>query len=522
MERKKFLKLGKILFCLFLLINFLEYTNVFAEINQQYDVGLLTNTNDGDENSLLSVIGDVVLPIVLPVFTIIETLVSQIMKAITNQKFFPWGDMIVYNAVPILDINFINPSNGSLFKSIHGVETAIGTTVKSTYFSILAICIGFLGVAVAINVIKLMISTIAGEKAKYKEMINKTLLTIVLIFGMHYLIAFVFYANEQLVNVASELTVKLVGEDTAKKAKTNIDDANDKDNERIVENFFDDCDHTSWWSPITVAKKVVKEFFNWLSGLFSDDDDDDKTVTIEGKERDEKKGNKPFPSKKDFINYIKETESGIDVASFLLKDYTYRRDRVWSVKGNDSNQFSQNWWGPLRSLGNTALWVTGIMDTGLLGLQNLYNDVTYVCVHMYNAKVIKNSDDYEGLVEYYMDIINDPSKSEDERKGANTALLYVNAYYKYVYDGDDKNVNGVETIISNLGNYFKQNIYYTDVKGGKWSPTKFNVMPCILYCTFVLQSLMFLFSYVKRLFYVIILSLFGPVTVIYDYIMKSL
>ncbi len=520
MKRKNVLILGKILICIYFLIGILNYSSVFAEVNSQYDYGLVNNTNDGDSNSLLSVIGDIVLPAVLPTFTILESIISEIMKTTTDVKFFPWADMIVYNAVPILDINFINPTNGSLFKDIHGKETVIGKVVRSTYFSVLSICLGFLGLAVAINVIKLMVSTIAGEKAKYKEMINKTVITILLLFGLHYLISFVFYVNEQMVEVASNLTVKMIGEDVAKKAKTNIDDANNKDNEQIVENFFKDADHTSWWSPVTIAKKVAKEFFNWLLGLFSKDDDE---ITIEGSDRDEKKHNKPFPSKKEFIGYIKDDyPEGIDVAAFLLKDYTYRRDVVWSVKGNDSNQFNQNWWGPLRALGNTTLWVTGIMDTGLLGLQNLYNDVRYICASMYNAKIIQSNKDYEDLVEYYMKIINDPTKSDDDKKNANRALLFVNAYYKYVYDGEDKDLNNIQTMVANLGKYFRDNIYYTNVKAGEWSPKSFNVIPCILYMIFILQSIMFLFSYVKRLLYVIILALIGPATIIYDYITGSL
>ena len=91
----------------------------------------------------------------------------------------------------------------------------------------------------------------------------------------------------------------------------------------------------------------------------------------------------------------------------------------------------------------------------------------------------------------------------------------------YVYDGNDKKSLSASSMIENLGEYFKRNSYYVDIEGGKWSPTTFNVIPSILYCVFVLQSFMFLFSYIKRLLYVVILSMLGPVTVIYDYIAKG-
>ena len=75
--------------------------------------------------------------------------------------------------------------------------------------------------------------------------------------------------------------------------------------------------------------------------------------------------------------------------------------------------------------------------------------------------------------------------------------------------------------MSNLGNYFRENSYYIDVDNGDWSPRSMNVITSILYCVLVVQSIMFLFAYMKRFFYAIILSVMGPVAVLYDYVMKS-
>lgn len=88
-------------------------------------------------------------------------------------------------------------------------------------------------------------------------------------------------------------------------------------------------------------------------------------------------------------------------------------------------------------------------------------------------------------------------------------------------------------IIANLGAFFKQSAYvYTteEVKtgtGGKeevitgWRASKLSVTGALLYAIFIFQSCMYLLMYVKRLFYVMMLSMFGPIVVIYDFFMKS-
>lgn len=91
----------------------------------------------------------------------------------------------------------------------------------------------------------------------------------------------------------------------------------------------------------------------------------------------------------------------------------------------------------------------------------------------------------------------------------------------------------VNDIIANLGGFFKQSAYvYTSKKSttndeGKtevitgWRASKVSVTGALLYGIFVFQSCMYLIMYVKRLFYVLMLSMFGPIVVIYDFFMKS-
>lgn len=533
MKREKFnFKFATIFALLVIFVIGYSSTTIYGMTNQQYKLPTFSyNTDDG--GNLLTVIADILMPVIFPIFTLIQDIVSMIMKIFTGSFFFPWADKIIYNTIPFLDVNFINPSAGSLFLKGDGVTfTAIGNTVRSIYFTVLTLSLVFLSLCVAINAIKMLVSSLPSAKARYKELINSTVITVVLIFGMHYLISFVFYINEQLVQVASNLTTQIISPDTVVAANDAIDAAEEANNEQIVENFFEYCDETAWFSPVTIAKKVAKELVNllddlidWVSGLFSDDDDDDAKVKLSAQDvRDSY--DDVFPSKKDFISYFKDEskvgEHGIDVAAYLIKDYYYRDLYLWSVAGNDTNKFSNGGiGGTLTSLSNTLLWGTGIIDTGLNGLQNLYGSTYYVCTTMKAQNAITSAKDYQNKTNILVETLYSDTATDKEKNTARIIKLYYDAYYRYIYEGDDKSDASIKNIVSGLGEYFLRQSYYTDVDKGDWSPTTFSVIPSILYCIFVVQSFFFLYSYIKRMFYVIILALIGPIVVVYDYVMKS-
>lgn len=144
----------------------------------------------------------------LQVGHLVEGLVAWLMgllggKGVENAS-FPWSDQIIFNAIPILDVNFINPDKGSLF-SIGAGTGNIGTVVRNVYFTGISLAIGFLGIVVAVMSIRMAISTIAAVKAQYKESIVNLLTTLVLIFGLHFLLSGLFYVNEKMVEVASTI-----------------------------------------------------------------------------------------------------------------------------------------------------------------------------------------------------------------------------------------------------------------------------------------------------------------------------
>lgn len=208
---KKFKKILILLFICFsvcTLFNYFPDNIVYAEINTNYGNPSATtvdsSANEQGGNGLLGLVG-----IAIYSFgTLIEWITSNIMGLFTGTSFFPWADRIIFNNVSMLDVNFINPAEGSLFRDTTGFTT-IGNAVRGVYFTGISIALGFLGIVVAVMAIKIALSTIASEKAKYKESIKDWITAIILIFGMHYVLAFTFYLNEKLVEVASQIVLNM-------------------------------------------------------------------------------------------------------------------------------------------------------------------------------------------------------------------------------------------------------------------------------------------------------------------------
>ncbi len=84
-------------------------------------------------------------------------------------------------------------------------------------------------------------------------------------------------------------------------------------------------------------------------------------------------------------------------------------------------------------------------------------------------------------------------------------------------------------LIANLGAFFKKAAFTYNTKTNDdgteeitgWRASKISVTGALLYAIFVFQSCIYFLTYVKRLFYIIMLSMFGPLVVIYDFFLKS-
>ena len=548
----------------------------------------------------------------------IENIGASLMKLFTGSYVFPYSDKIIFNTIPILDVNFINPANGSFFKDSDGNWTDLGKIIRNIYFTILAISLSFLTLLIGVIAIRLAISTIASEKAKYKEAIINFLTCIILLFGLHFLLSFTFYVNEKLVEVASSAMKSMLstGGDEFVQSLQALADEN---NEAIAENFTKVATEKCFLSKIPIIGQlyqglldtihaignVVNKIWNFFTGK-SDEEDEISQEQL----------GDMYPNKETYANELlkggpKNGEVRKNVMAYLLKQEYYRSTYLKWIKGNDTNSLNKGGLGGVcRNILITLNDVFGVADTGYKALRTLYtsvifitfvpkddNDIPYKSTldeaieknggdptktqdsdeglsadkvkhfelekGQYLSSQIKSTEDYlayKDAVEADLTKVDNSDEecedkikeleakkkkgglSSDEEKKINDQIsaaedeiemnkehrlacylnsIYADAYYLYVYEGDDKIQPTTDEFVSELGNYFKQTSWYVDTENDDWSPTTINFVSVACYAVFIFQSLLFFFAYAKRFFYVVILSMLGPVVVVYDYMAKS-
>lgn len=470
-EKRKVLKI--VVCILFLFLVFMNVNqNIFAAVNTSYGENTAVNEPDLDkkvkDNMLLDVLGK----FIYGVASMIEYLVGKIFEGLTGNNMFPWADKVIFNTVPLLDVNFLNPDSKSLFGS-SDTPTMIATIVRSTYFTVLSLAIAFLGIVVGIMAIKLAVSAIASEKAKYKEAISNWLLAIVLLFTMHYALSFMFFANEKMVEVASSILTDNIKDSDIANVLESVNSIEDK--KLVVNNFIDKQLNTNLG-------------FDWISDLFANDDDLYAHVKQDLTESDQK----------------------IEIAYYLLNNSGYKTTTLTNARGVHTGF----WQSAQRFLGEA------FDNLGKPALLCLYCDV----------KIAVGTDEEINEVKDFIDSQSDLTVSSYDVRdfknstAANEKAIY-NAWKQFSENGETSG-SSVGNVISSMGQYFKESAWSipTNSAGVKtgWDATNVSLQGAILYAIFVVQSMMFFFAYMKRFFYVIILAMLAPLVIIYDFFTKSI
>lgn len=580
-------KTYKIIICISLVIMlFASFGNVFGATNQNYKPTVSVSENALDSKIKSSVLLDTLANMINAVASLAESLLGGVFKTLTKENIFPWADRIIFNGIGFLDINFLNPDEHSLFLMVNEngktVPSILGDVVRQVYSTVFSLAILFLGVAVGIMAIRLAISTIAAEKAKYKQAIVNWATCIVMLFLMHYILAFVFWVNEQMVQIASGIL-----KDTITKSGLNEVDFSEALNavvepEQRVQNFFES------------AKSMPTATLTFSGGL---------------KFLEKISANANVNS---IANNILSDKTKTEVANRLLQNSEYVSKRLVYV---DDNAGKDVWKRFMQDIGQTNLMMANI---GVPRLEYDVNDAAainklsdndkkaamnrgyyevnghrlYITPEAYLknsgdlnadianfAKCVSKKEDAEELFNFYssnpgykLNSGDNPNKWQSDFNTAWKVLSNVSGlgFVNFIENQTDyieqariiqtisadegakrsiaearvradsrviSAATGVKAsttdIIANLGQFFKQSAYvYTteeveDESGGKkevvtgWRASKVSVTGALLYAIFLFQSCMYFITYVKRLFFVIMLSMFGPLVVIYDFFMKS-
>lgn len=178
--------------------------SVYAEINAEASPetlgdALLDGLTEGVVNASFAGLATLLSILAMALFLLLDLVFGV---AATHSIAYPFPDKVIFNKVAILDPNFTSPASGSITSEIQGI-------INSSFLSLQSIAISVFAIAAMIMGIKLALTTIAAEKAKYKQAISKWLIGIIVLFMLRYIIAGVFYLNEEIVKSVSTSAVNI-------------------------------------------------------------------------------------------------------------------------------------------------------------------------------------------------------------------------------------------------------------------------------------------------------------------------
>lgn len=124
-------------------------------------------------------------------------------------------EQIFSNKVPGLDANFINPTDwGNDEQNEKSVAKQLQQIIASWYNALRnLVVVGLLSILVYIG-IRMMITSIASDKAKYKQMFMDWLIALCLVFFLHYVMSFTMTVTQMITDgIAGSTNIKVTIED---------------------------------------------------------------------------------------------------------------------------------------------------------------------------------------------------------------------------------------------------------------------------------------------------------------------
>ena len=193
-----------------------DFLDSFISAYTYYEKGQDSNSSDeSSSESQNSTIGDVIASsigiivdgIVGVIFWVFKLpliflgwLVMRIIGFAINGVDGAWSgiplDKILFNEIPILKINFFDvvSSGNSTVDDIREQVAIWYVAIRNLSAAILAIMVLYVGIRMAI-------SSVAEEKAKYKRMLSDWVVSLVLLFVLHYIMILIININDSIVAV---------------------------------------------------------------------------------------------------------------------------------------------------------------------------------------------------------------------------------------------------------------------------------------------------------------------------------
>lgn len=118
-------------------------------------------------------------------------------------------DKILFNEIPILSINFFqNATSGAGADIINNIRNQVSiwyVAIRNLSAAILAVMVLYVGIRMAI-------SSVAEDKAKYKRMLADWVVSLVLLFVLHYIMILIININDGIVAILAKAATATKGE----------------------------------------------------------------------------------------------------------------------------------------------------------------------------------------------------------------------------------------------------------------------------------------------------------------------
>lgn len=135
-------------------------------------------------------------------------------------------ELIFENKVPALDANFINPTDwGDDTQNDKSIAKQLQSTISSWYNALRnLVIVGLLSILVYVG-IRMMITSVASDKAKYKQMFMDWLIALCLVFFLHYIMNFTMTITQMItdgLSGASDVEIVVTDGDDTLEFVTNL------------------------------------------------------------------------------------------------------------------------------------------------------------------------------------------------------------------------------------------------------------------------------------------------------------
>lgn len=194
----------------FTLINCFSLVFGLPKVQAGFDLGVIPGGLGGLLNGLVWVLTLAPKVLVIIVGLLIQVVLNAVGSAASGQLTSVSVENILFSGstvdgmkgVTLLDVNFF------AFNTANDTANTFRAAVAQWYYILRLIATAVLLVVLIYVGIRMALSTVASEQAKYKQMITDWVTSVALLFLLHYIIRFIIAVNETFINALAGIAAK--------------------------------------------------------------------------------------------------------------------------------------------------------------------------------------------------------------------------------------------------------------------------------------------------------------------------